>query len=91
MMYAVLCVYVFVFMFNEYVWFVCALLCDVVWPVLLCFVCVLCVCVLLFVYMRLGLLFVLFCVVLYGWFVLVLFVCVCSLNVLVRRVCVLFV
>ena len=50
MMYAVLCVYVFVFMFNEYVWFVCALLCDVVWPVLLCFLCVVCLCVAVCVY-----------------------------------------
>ena len=65
--------------------------CVMLYGLCFCGVRVLCVCVLLFVYMRLGLLFVLFCVVLYGWFVLVLFVCVCSLNVLVRLVCVLFV
>ena len=40
----IMCVAVFLYVFNVFVWFVCGLACDVVWYIGVCFV-ALCVCV----------------------------------------------
>ena len=45
--YWIMCVIVFMYVFNVFVCFACGLLCDIVWFVVVCFV-VVCVCVPLF-------------------------------------------
>ena len=70
MMYVVLCVIVaFACLLNMFVWFVCDLLCDVVWYLCLShFVSFGCVCVLFCSIVRLRVLFVMCCVMLSGVF-----------------------
>ena len=77
--------FVFEFVFNVFVWFVCDSLCDVVWSVLSCFCCNACLyAVVVCFWVCLNVLFV--------NYVIVILCCCCacvffSLNVLMRFVC----
>ena len=87
MMYVVLCVcVVLACLLNVFVWCVCDLLCGVAWSVYLSLLFFLCGCVLCCSIVRLNVLFVMCCVMLYGVFLLC--CCACVFSVVVE--CLLF-